>query len=357
MKKLSRADFLKLCAGSAAAVGISQLYTPQIAEALESAAAGNPPVIWIQAASCTGCSVSLLNSVHPAIKEVLLEIISVKYHPNVMAAAGEMAIQAIQKTAAENKGKFYLVVEGAVPTKDNGIYCTIGEIDGKPVTALEWITNLSKDAAAVLSVGTCSSFGGIPSANPNPTGCKPVSEIVKGTPVINIPGCPPHPDWIIGTIAHVLLYKKVPELDKFGRPTMFFSGLIHDNCPRRQYFDNGTIAKNLSEPGCLVQLGCKGPITQSDCYNRQWNGGTNWCIRAGAPCIGCVNPGFPDKTSPVYKQLPDIKVPGITTTANTIGKVALGSVAVGLTAHAAGTVARNKANKKANKKEDDGGKN
>ena len=353
MKNLSRSEFLKLCAGSAAAVGISQMYVPEVAKAL-AGAEGNPPVIWIQAASCTGCSVSLLNSVHPAIKEVLLDIISLKYQPNVSAATGDMAVQAIEKTAKENPGKFYLVVEGAVPTAENGIYCTVGERDGKPITALQWIQELSKQAAAVLSVGACSSFGGVPSAKPNPTGCKPVSEIVKDTPVINIPGCPPHPDWIIGTIAHVLLYG-MPELDNFKRPKMFFGekNIIHDNCPRRQYFDNGIIAKNLSDPGCLIQLGCKGPITQADCPTRQWNSGVNWCIKAGSPCIGCCNPGFPEQTSPIYKQLPDIKVPGFTSTANTIGKVALGATAVGLGAHAVGTIAR----KKDSKNEDDGGKN
>ncbi|MFW0967395.1 MAG: twin-arginine translocation signal domain-containing protein, partial [Thermacetogeniaceae bacterium] len=123
MSQISRRDFLKVCAGSVAAVSLSQLLFPELAKAAP--ASGKPPVIWLQGASCTGCSISLLNSGQPGMKEILTEIIDLKFHPNVSAAAGELAMKVIDET--KEAGKFYLVVEGAVPTKDGGIYCTVGE--------------------------------------------------------------------------------------------------------------------------------------------------------------------------------------------------------------------------------------
>lgn len=336
MPTLTRREFIKLCAGSAVAISMSGLLAPYLAEAAQ----GAPPVIWIQGASCTGCSISLLNSVHPDIKEVLLDIISLKFHPNVMAAAGDLAIEAMDKTIAEYPKKYYLVVEGAVPTKDGGFYCTVGETkDGKPVMFTDLVKRLGENAAAVLAVGTCSSFGGIPAGDPNPTGCVPVSKVVKGTPIINIAGCPPHPDWIVGTIAHVLLYKDIPELDKHGRPKMFFGGTVHDNCPRRQYFDNSIFAKTFGEPGCLLEIGCKGPMAHCDASTRLWNNGVNWCVNCGAPCLACTEPAFPDGTSPVYKRLPEIPLgPQISYTADTIGLALGAATVVGIGGHLVGNI-------------------
>lgn len=334
--KLSRREFLRLTAGSAAAISMSGFLAPFIKEAV--AAGEAPPVIWIQGASCTGCSISLLNTVHPSIKEVLLETISLRYHPNVMAAAGDLALEeGMFKVAEKYKGQFFLVVEGAVPTGANGLFCTVGEKkDGTPITFESLVKEIGSKAKAVLNVGTCSSFGGIPAAGDNPTDCVPVSRIVDNT-MINIPGCPPHPDWIVGTLAYVLLYNSIPELDTHGRPKMFFGGIIHDNCPRRQYFDNGIYARNFSDPGCLLELGCKGPIAHCDSTTRLWNGGTNWCIKAGAPCIGCTEPEFPWV---IYRRLPEFPIgPRITTTVDEIGLVLGGLTAVGIAGHLVGNIA------------------
>ena len=114
-----------------------------------------------------------------------------------------------------------------------------------------------------------------------------------------------HPDWIVGTIASVLL-KGLPsadDLDAVLRPKAFYGQLIHDNCPRRGYFDAGRFARHSGEPGCLYELGCKGPVTYADCPTRLWNGGVNWCVGSGAPCIGCVEPGFPDKLQPMLTKM------------------------------------------------------
>jgi len=295
-----------------------------------------------------------LNTVHPDIKEVLLNIISLKYHSNISAAAGELAMETIRETAREHQGGFFLVIEGAVPLGAGGIFCTIGEEpDGTPITFENLIKELAADAYAILNVGTCSAYGGIPAAGANPTGCVPVDKVIKDKPIINIPGCPPHPDWIVGTIAHVLLYKDLPEMDEFGRPTMFYGGIIHDNCPRRQYFDNGIFAENFSDPGCLLMIGCRGPYAHCDALTRKWNGGTNSCIMCGGPCLGCTEPRFPD--GPVFEKLPEFSIgPRIKASADTFGKVFTGLTAVGIAAHLAGNVATGRLSSHPEQKEKEG---
>lgn len=346
MRELTRRDFLKLCAGSVAAVSLSQALLPELARALP--ARGNPPVLWIQGASCTGCSISLLNSVHPGVKEILTEVISLKFHPNISAAAGDLALEVLEET--KEKGGFYLVVEGAVPTKENGAYCTVGERQGRPVTFLERVRELGEKAVAVLAVGTCAAFGGIPAADPNPTGCKGVGQVLKeagvATPVVNVSGCPPHPDWVVGTLSHLLLFGEPPELDQFGRPKLFFGKLVHDNCPRRQYFDNSKFARNFSEPGCLLELGCKGPLAHCDSFDRHWNGGVSWCIKAGAPCIGCTEAKFPDCATPFYERMPGVPLPNVTASADAIGLVLGAAVVAGIGAHLVGNIATGRIGKK-----------
>jgi len=295
---LTRREFLKICAGSAVALGISQICIPEVVEALERAAAGNPPVLWLQGAGCTGCSVSLLNTTHPKISEMLLKIISLRLHLNLMSASGDRAIDSLEKTAEETKGKFILIVEGSIPIAENGVYATLGEKSGRPISLLEWTKKLGRNAKYVIAAGTCSSYGGIPAGAPDPTGAKAVSEVLEKK-IINVPGCPPHPDWMVGTLVHLILYG-LPELDKNGRPTLFYRFLLHENCPNYSFYIHQKLAKDLSEEGCMVKLGCKGPLTYSDCPLRRWHNGVNWCIGAVTPCIGCVQMEFPDGLSPFY---------------------------------------------------------
>lgn len=301
--RLTRRQFLKLFGSSTIGAAVCSAYIPQIENAFAAAAGGNPPVIWLQGAGCSGCSVSLLNTVHPKIAEVLLKVISVQYHPTLMAAAGDLAVSALDQAQAKFKGKYILILEGAIPTAEDGIFCTIAEKNGKHITLLQAVEELAPDAAALVSVGTCSAYGGIPSAKPNPTGCKSLAE-VTGKTVLNIPGCPPHPDWIVGSLVHVLLFG-MPQLDSHGRPVMFYGKNIHENCPNFSYFANGNFAQKLSDDKCLVQLGCKGPLSFADCPNRHWNGYVNWCIGSGTGCIACCEPGFPDNSAPFYAKLPD----------------------------------------------------
>ncbi|MCX5781060.1 MAG: hydrogenase small subunit [Firmicutes bacterium] len=333
--KLSRRDFMRAAAGSAVGISLAGYLSPFLAEA---AAAGElPPVIWLSGGACTGCAISLLNTENPGIQDVLLKVISLRYHENVSAAQGEQAIKAIYDVAQQYPGKFILVVEGSVQTKDNGNYCIIGDKDGKPLTMLQAVKDIGSQAQAILSVGTCSAFGGLPAADPNPSGSKAVSEVIKGKPIINIAGCPPHPDWIVGTIAHVLLFKEIPPLDAFGRPKMFYGSLIHDNCQRRQYFDNGIFAENFGEMGCNLELGCKGPIAHCDSTTRFWNGGVNWCVKCGGVCIACTESEFPN--FPIYTRMAEMPTgPATTATVDQIGAVLGGAAVLGIAGHLAGNV-------------------
>jgi hydrogenase small subunit len=279
------------------------------------------PVIYLQTAACSGCAVTMLNTASPTIKNVLIDQIvpgvhiNLKFHPVIMAAAGELAIQVMEDTAKRQKGEYVLVVDGAVSMDTSAVYGAIGERNGKPVTMLQRVTELAQDALAVIAIGTCASFGGIPAAPPNPTSCTSVQKALAARgiskPLINIPGCPPHPDWFVGTVASVILsgLPQADDLDDFLRPKAFYGKLIHENCPRRAYFDEGKFAKKFGDEGCLYELGCKGPITYADCPLRRWNSGTNWVIGAGAPCNGCTQPEFPNETAPFYEKLVDVELP------------------------------------------------
>ncbi len=300
---VSRRNFLKTVTGTAAGIGISQVFNPALVAAMEKALETHP-VIWIQGSGCTGCSVSLLNSVEPSIADVLLKVISLQFHPTVMASEGETALENLYHIAEKYKGKFSLAVEGAIPMAADGKYCIVGELHHKEITMVDIMKDLGAKAGSVLALGTCAAYGGIPAAEGSETGATGVSDFFKThgitTPTVNIPGCPPHPDWIVGSIAH-LLTKGVPELDEYGRPTVFFGENIHDNCPRLEDYDAGELSEKLSDAkGCRMDIGCKGPDTYADCYNRKWNSGMNWCVD-NSVCIGCVEPDFPDGKSPFYE--------------------------------------------------------
>ena len=273
------------------------------------------PVVWYQAASCSGDSVALLNTTNPNVRQFLVDEIVPGQHVNllfqmtIMAGQGVPIIDILQTTAATEKGKYLLVVEGSIPTAANGLMGVTGERNGKPYTMVEAVEELGRSALAAIAAGTCASFGGIFAAEPNPTGSMGLQDFfsTKGikTPVINVPGCPMHPDWLVGTVAHILLFglHRPDELDSVGRPLEFFGTQIHENCPRRPYFDAGKFAKRIGDEGCLYKLGCKGPVAYADCPYRGFNNHTNWCIQAGSPCHGCVEPEFPDKLSPLYQKI------------------------------------------------------
>ncbi|MFW6108255.1 MAG: hydrogenase small subunit [bacterium] len=272
------------------------------------------PAVWVQGGACSGCAVSILNGASPDVRELLIDQVvpgkhvSLLFQPTIMAASGEVALSVLE--GPEVSEGFLLIVEGTVPTAEHSeIYCSVGETGGEEISFLEKTCELADRALAVVGLGTCASFGGIPAAANNPTGAEAVGEVLAArgidTPVVNIPGCPPHPDWFIHTVAGVLLNGLPPAeaLDDAGRPLEFYGQTIHEQCPRRPDFDAGKFARRHGEDGCMYLLGCKGPVTYADCPVRMWNSGVNWCVGANAPCIGCVEPAFPDDVSPLYEKL------------------------------------------------------
>ena len=314
---LSRRDFVKLCSGTVAGFGVSQMFHPAIHEAFAQTLTGErPPVFWVQGQGCTGCSVTLLNSTHPSIADVLLKIISLEFHPTVMAAEGEGAYEHMMRVAEKFKGKFIFAVEGAVPVAHDGKCCVVAEAGHYEVTMTEVTKVLAANAAAVLAVGTCAAYGGIPAGKGNETGAMGVAAFLKKegipAPVINIPGCPPQPDWLVGTIALALqkikekgleagLAEVVSLLDSEGRPRPFYGRNVHENCPYLGKYDEGKFSATFTEKdGCRYDLGCKGPGAYCDSFERKWNG-VNWCV-ANAICIGCTEPSFPDGQSPFYSN-------------------------------------------------------
>ena len=295
--RIHRRQFLKYCIGSAAALGLPLTVLGKLEVALADSTSTLPKVIWLNAANCTGCTISLSNLFSDSgptdIADLLFNTIDLVFHPTLMSAAGDLAVQQLKNTA---EGSYILAVEGGIPTAFGGHTCMLWSEGGTDVTAMEAVQSLAPNAAAILSIGTCASHGGIPAASPNPTGIVSVSELT-GLSTINMPGCPTHPDWIVWTVAH-LLAGEVPQLDDRSRPTALYGTEIHKNCPRKEQDEAKTFGIANK---CLKELGCKGPETKSDCPSRKWNNGTNWCIGAGAICIGCTERDFPDKFSPFYK--------------------------------------------------------
>lgn len=302
---IKRRDFLKL-AGSMGAGAVYALYGTEMSR-LFAQSAGVNHVVWLQGSSDSGCTISLLQGVDPDLVDAITNFrLAVDFNPTLMIPSGDQALAALSRAASGAVPLDLLIVEGAVPAGD---FCSVGEINGRPVTLETWVRTLSGRARRVVAVGTCAAFGGIPAAVPNPTNCRPVSAFVSRTKLINIPGCPAHPDWVLLTLA-TLLSGSTPSLDDRRRPKAFFGEKLHDDCPLKE-LDK---ARELGQTGCLVDLGCRGKITQGDCPNRLWNNKTSFCMsgpverrrpvyNAGAPCIGCTEPGFPDPPfSPFYDR-------------------------------------------------------
>jgi hydrogenase small subunit len=293
--QVSRRAFTKFCIAAASAMALPPLAGQAMAQQLR--AARRPCVIYLSFQECTGCLETLTRSFSPTIEGLIFDVISLDYNDTLMAASGTAAEQARANAMRDNHGKYIVVVDGSVPMGDGGIYSCAG---GR--SAVDILRETAKGAAAIVCVGTCSSFGGIAHADPNPTGALPVSDIIDDKPIINVSGCPPIPEAITGTLLQYVTQGTLPELDAKRRPTAFFGNTIHDRCYRRPFYDQGKFAKSFDDEGarngwCLYELGCKGPTTYNACATVKWNGGASFPIQTGHGCIGCAEPGFWDKGS------------------------------------------------------------
>ncbi len=252
------------------------------------------PVVWLEMQDCAGCSEALTRSHSPSLVDLVLNKISVEYHETLSAAAGAQAEENKQAVMKKYAGQYVLVVEGSIPTANDGMYCTIG---GR--TALDLLQEAASGAAAIISTGNCAAFGGLPKAKPNPTGAKGVWEIIKGKPVVNIPGCPAIPEVFTGTLAQFIVFGTLPALDGLNRPKTFYGNTIHDRCLRRPFYEAGKFAESFDDEGarqgwCLYKLGCKGPTTYNACATIKWDAGLSFPVQSGHPCLGCSQPDFWD---------------------------------------------------------------
>jgi hydrogenase small subunit len=319
---ISRRSFLKFCATTASLMALPPSMIPVIASTLEKVR--RPSVIWLSFQECTGCTESITRSSSATIEDLIFDTISLDYHHTLQAASGAAAEHAREEAMKENHGNYILVVDGSIPGENNG-YSTIAGISNK-----DMLMDVAAGAAAIVAIGSCAAFGGIPKADPNPTGAVSVSDLITDKPIVNVPGCPPIPGVITGVLVQFLTFG-LPELDHLGRPAAFYGQSIHDRCYRRPFYDKGLFADSFDDEGakkgwCLFKLGCKGPTTYNACATAKWNDGTSFPIEAGHPCLGCSEPNFWDAGS-FYKAL--------STPTEAVGETAVYAGAAGLVAGAA----------------------
>ncbi len=304
---VSRRAVLKYASYVGALMALPPAATSALAQGL--ASARRQSVIWLSFQECTGCTESLTRSFSPTLENLIFDFISLDYHETLQAASGEAAEDARRAAMAANKGRYVVVVDGSVSTKDGGVYSTIGG-----VANIDMIRDTVKDALAVVAVGSCAAFGGIPSAKPNPTGAVAISELVVDKPVVNISGCPPIAEAMAGTLAYLVALGKLPEVDHLSRPKAFFGETIHDRCYRRPFYERGLFAEGFDDEGarqgyCLYKVGCKGPVTYNSCATLKWNGGVSFPIQSGHGCLGCSEPDFWDQGG-FYRPL-STSLPGL----------------------------------------------
>jgi hydrogenase small subunit len=294
-RRISRRRFLAFCAALVAAAPAGLTLTSKASAAQVARKIGKstrPSVIWLHFQDCTGCTESLLHASQPDVADLIFDLISLDYHETLMAASGDQAEATLKRAVAANRGKFILVVEGSIPTGYRAGYMKIA---GN--AAVDVLREIGAQAAFVLAIGSCSSWGGISAAHPNPSNAASADEILKGKTVVNLPGCPPNPYTFLSVVLEYAAMHRLPALDQINRPKFAYDRLIHEDCPRRGHFDAGRFAIAYGDEGhrqgwCLYRLGCKGPVTHAACSTRHFNDVPNcWPIGIGAPCIGCTEKG------------------------------------------------------------------
>jgi hydrogenase small subunit len=336
---VSRREFLGFCAATASALALPRSFAAQIAAAIETAE--KPTLVWLEFQDCAGNTESFLRSSRPTVAEIILDTLSVDYHETIMAAAGHQAEASLKGVVRDKPGKYLAVIEGSIPTGANGVYCTIGGRSAQQIA-----TEVCRNAAATIAIGTCAAFGGIPAASPNPTGALGVADAVPGlATLINLSACPANAENLTALLVYYLTFKRWPPLDRYHRPLFAYGKLIHDACERRAHYDAGQYVEAWGDLGhrsgyCLYKMGCKGPVTSQNCPNVRWNEGTNWPIGCGHPCIGCAEPDFWDKMTPFYQHLAGIPGFAVASNIDRVGAWAAAGVGAAFGAHGLGELAR-----------------
>lgn len=289
-------------------------------------------VYWLAGMSCDGCTIAVAGATNPGIEGLLNGIVPampkvVLHHPVLSPEAGEAFVQPFKDAVDGTLGEPYVVVyEGSVAderiAKRTGGYFSAMGVEaasagehGSPVPTATWLERMAPGAAATIAIGTCATWGGVPSAEGNPTAAMSVMDFLGakyrsalGLPVINIPGCAPVGDNFTETVFAILLFLQglgpLPTFDELGRPAWLFRETVHQGCTRAGYYEEGTFAERYGDPECLVELGCWGPVVNCNIVKRGAMNHMGGCMKAGGVCIGCTMPGFPDKFAPFYKTPP-----------------------------------------------------
>ena len=329
---VSRRDFMKWTAFMTTALMLPAAFKPMVARAAENFS--RLPVVWLHFAECTGCSEAFLRSSYPNVDDILLDTISLEYHETIMAAAGHQAEENLHNAITDFEGKFVCVIEGAIPTGLDGYYLTLGA-QGK--TGLEVAREVTSKAAATICIGSCSSFGNVQAARPNPTDAKGVRDALR-IKTVNIAGCPPNPINFTGTVLHFLMFGAMPATDGLGRPVWAYGKRIHDYCERRSHYDAGEYVEEWGDEGakrgwCLYKMGCKGPYTFANCGKVRFNDATSWPIMGGHGCMGCVEPDFWDTMAPLEKPIAE-KTIGFEAVADGVFLGLAAATAAGIGVHA-----------------------
>jgi len=337
---ISRRRFMEFCVGVTATLALPAAYAQTVAKALSEKR--KPTLVWLEFQDCAGNTESMLRTSHPTVEDLVLEAFSWEYHETIMAAYGKAAGSALERVVREEKGKYIVVVEGAIPTADDGVYCTIG---GR--TALDIAHEVCGGAAEIIAVGACAWDGGLVRSGPNPTGAMGLQGAVSGLRVVNLPGCPHNSANLAAVLVHYLTFGVMPSLDGLNRPLFAYGDLIHDQCERRAHYDAGRFVEQWDDEGarkgwCLYKMGCKGPEANFNCPTVQWNGGTSWPVKAGHGCIGCASPRFWDTKSPFYERLSHAAGFGVDVKASEIGWVAIGGVAAATAVHGIVSIVRDR---------------
>ena len=341
---ITRRSFLKFCSLTAAGLGLGPDAVGTIAHALETKP--RTPVVWLHGQECTCCTESFIRSGHPLAKDAILSMISLDYDDTIMAAAGHQAEEILEQTIAKHKGEYILACEGNPSLNEDGMYCIQA---GRPY--VEKLKHMAEHCKAIISWGSCASWGCVQAARPNPTRAVPIHKVITNKPIIKVPGCPPVAEVMTGVVTYIVAFGKLPELDRQGRPKMYYSQRLHDKCYRRPHFDAGQFVEKFDDEGarkgyCLYKVGCKGPTTYNACSTIGWNDGPWWPVFSGHGCLGCAEDDFWDKGS-FYRPITNLQITGgIEATANQIGGVLAGAAGAAMVAHAAVSLIKQSKSKK-----------
>jgi hydrogenase small subunit len=278
-------------------------------------------VLWVTTGlSCEGDSVAMTSATNPSLEDIIQGVIPgmprVVIHNQVIAyEVGQEYIQAWFDAEQGKLDPFVLIIEGSIPNEQingEGHWTGFGvnPANGQPITTNEWVDRLANKAAAVVAIGTCATYGGIPAMKNNPTGAMGLPDYLgwkwkskAGLPVVCIPGCPAQPDNMTETLLYLVLHlgglAPAPELDDQLRPKWLFGRTVRESCNRAGYTEQGQFATEYGDdPRCLVKLGCKGPVVRCNVPVRGWVNGVGGCPNVGGICMACTMPGFPDKYMP-----------------------------------------------------------